>query len=98
MAQYFNAYPNLNSADDQVADTRLVVEATLDGRKYYYPVTMPKMESNKSYEISELKITRPGSDDPDKPIEIVDQDFKITVNPWDVVLVGNDGGAGNVIL
>ena len=98
VAHYFYAYPNLNSADDQVADTRLVVEATLDGRKYYYPVTMPKMESNKSYEISELKITRPGSDNPDKPIEIMDQDFKITVNPWDVVLVGNDGGAGNVIL
>ena len=56
---------------------------------------MPKMDSNKSYEINELKITRPGSDDPDKPIVIVDQDFKITVNDWTVELVNGDG---NVIL
>ena len=90
-AHYFYAYPNLNSGDDAVADTRLVVEATLDGRKYYYPVTMPKMESNKSYEINELTITRPGSDDPDTPIEITDQDFKIQVNDWTVVLVNGNG-------
>lgn len=94
-AHHFYAYPNLNSADDEIADTRLVVETTLDGRKYYYPINMPKMDSNKSYEISELRITRPGSDDPDKPIEIVDQDFKITVNDWTVELVNGDG---NVIL
>ena len=94
-AHYFYAYPNLNSTEDEIVDTRLVVETTLDGRKYFYPINMPKMDSNKSYEINELKITRPGSDDPDKPIVIVDQDFKITVNDWTVELVNGDG---NVIL
>jgi hypothetical protein len=46
----------------------LVIEATLDGTTYYYPVSIPIIQSNKTYTISELKITVPGSLSPDIPV------------------------------
>lgn len=74
-----------------IRPTRLVIEATLDGQLYYYPITLPSLEYNKSYEISNLVITRPGSDDPDMPVVGFDVPFHITVNDWTQVLMGTDG-------
>ena len=66
---------------------------------YDYPITLPALESNKSYEISLVTITRPGNPDdgnePDndddideeKPVVGFDQGFEITVNPWTVVTI-----------
>lgn len=101
------AYPNPTQSDNlegstgmytgpeggpwSIRPTRLVIEATLDGQLYYYPITLPSLEYNKSYEISNLVITRPGSDDPDMPVVGFDVPFQITVNDWTQVLMGTDG-------
>ena len=82
-AHSFYSYPN----DAASKTTRLVIETTLGTTKYYYPINLPAMESNKSYEIAEVTITRPGSDDPDVPVSFADATFSINVIDWTVVPV-----------
>ena len=82
-AHSFYSYPN----DATSKTTRLVIETTLGDTKYYYPINLPAMESNKSYEIAEVTITRPGSDDPDVPVSFADATFSINVIDWTVVPV-----------
>ena len=82
-AHTFYAYPN----DLAVNTTRIVIETTLGETKYYYPINLPEMASNKSYEIEEVKITRPGSDNPDEPVSFEDASFSINVIDWTVVPV-----------
>ena len=79
----FYGYPN----DLAVNTTRIVIETTLGETKYYYPINLPEMASNKSYEIEEVKITRPGSDNPDEPVSFEDASFSINVIDWTVVPV-----------
>lgn len=104
-AHYFYSMPNANDA--AVGGTwsprrlKLVVKATIAGVVNYYPITFPALESNKSYEINLLSITRPGNpadgDDPEeKPINGFDQGFEINVLPWTTVLVGD--ASGNVTI
>ena len=82
-AHSFYSYPN-DAAD---RTTRLVIETTLGTTKYYYPINLPALESNKSYEIAEVTVTRPGSDDPDVPVSFADATFSINVIDWMVVPV-----------
>lgn len=82
-------YPN-RSSDSSAKEwsprrTRLVIKATLGDRIYYYPITMPVLESNKSYEIEEIVITRPGSDNPDVPVSFDDYSIQVKVVNWNVV-------------
>ena len=79
----FYGYPN----DLAVNTTRIVIETTLGETKYYYPINLPEMASNKSYEIEEVKITRPGSDNPDEPVSFEDASFSVNVIDWTVVPV-----------
>lgn len=112
-AHYFYTMPNgypgaVGLAQGQSSFTpraaRLVIRVTLAGTLYDYPILLPALESNHSYEINLVKITRAGNaddgdhdpDDPDdideeKPVEGFEQSFEITVNPWTVVLVGDEG-------
>jgi len=68
----------------------LVVEAAYnDGAAWhdcYYPIPLHKtdvnIEANKSYTVS-LTIRRPGSTDPNKPVEFDDVSGTITVSQWD---------------
>ncbi len=72
--------------------TRLVVEASYyDGsvwRDCYYPVTLydktssTGLEANKQYRVN-LTIRRPGSDDPNKPVEFDTVSGSIRVDNWD---------------
>jgi hypothetical protein len=83
---YFYVYPNGN-ADSQSMTwsaryTRLVIEATLDGTTYYYPIDMPSLESNKKYDITELVITRPGSFSPDTPVATGTLSATISISDW----------------
>ena len=84
---------------------RLVVRAVIAGTLYNYPILLPALESNKSYEIELLTITKNGNpdngghdpDDPDDtdeedPVTGFEQNFQITVNDWTVVLVGDANG------
>lgn len=88
----FFCYPN-PTVDDSQSDTwcarhtRLVVKVKIGTTSYYYPITLPVLQNNKSYEISNLTITRPGSDHPDKPVSFQDCTFDINVKPWVVVPV-----------
>lgn len=83
----FYAYPN-PTEEDSDSDmwspryTRLVIETKLGDDTFYYPVSLPRIESNKSYNISEIKITRPGSTSPDKPVSYLDCSFTVSVEPW----------------
>ncbi len=69
--------------------TRLVIAATYsDGRNWhdcYYPITLYNsgsgLEANKQYKVN-LTINRPGSDNPDKPVEFRDLTCTITVEDW----------------
>lgn len=95
-AHYLYAYPNphyngeLDGENEVNGETRLVVETTLNGTKYYYPIALPALESNKSYEVSKLTITRPGSLSPDDEISIVEAQFEVNVVDWTTVLLGDN--------
>ena len=69
----FYFYPNpLSEALDSRAGTwtrrrtRLVLEARIGTRTYYYPVTLPASQRNRTYLIEEAVIRKLGSTDPEK--------------------------------
>lgn len=75
---YFYAMPNPATSKT----TRLVIAATLGSAKYYYPIDLPALEANKSYEIAGVKIQRADSDDPDTPVSSSSVSFTVTVTDW----------------
>lgn len=83
----FYCYPNPESNDNfsstwSPRHTRLVVEALLGENRYYYPVTLPEIESNKIYDVN-LKITRPGSSLPDIEVDKFAIGFSVQVKDWE---------------
>ncbi|MDE6871310.1 MAG: FimB/Mfa2 family fimbrial subunit [Bacteroidales bacterium] len=87
VTHYFYCYPNAvlsDSSDPEwsARQTRLVVETSLDGKTYYYPVNIEGIASNHTYEISEMKITRIGSDSPDIPVSSDAVGFTVNVKDW----------------
>lgn len=83
----FYAYPNPTEEDSQDSTwnkrfTRLVIETTLDGVKYYYPISLQGLESNKTYTISNLTITRPGSSSADIPVTKAECTFSTKLADW----------------
>ena len=91
------AYPNASSTQK----TKLVVEIKIDGEFYTFPIAIDTIESNNSYEIRKLTITRLGnwSDGDDvidtnestEPIVTTEFDCEIEVKPWNLVLLGDEG-------
>lgn len=95
---YFYSFPNSitqESANEKF--TRLVIEGTLNGNTYYYPININRegfgwnstidhqgMLRNKSY-IYNVKILRPGSTDPDEPLSFGGFSYTLNVLDWDVV-------------
>lgn len=81
---YFYCYAN----NDANAKTMLVIEGTLNGTTYYYPIIIKdnatgyNLSPNTSYKISELVITRPGSDVPYQEVEKGTIHFTLTVLDW----------------
>lgn len=61
--------------------TRLVLRCEIEGTRCYYPVTLDLFEENTSYGVS-LTLQRPGSDDPDKPVESGAYRFTVDPEPW----------------
>ena len=83
---------------------RLLVRAEINGVLYNYPILIQNIAHNKSYEINKLVLTKlgnpddgrhdpddPDDDDEEKPVTGLEQGFEITVNEWDVVLLGDNG-------
>ncbi len=77
-SHYFYAMPN----DNSVKVTTVVIEAVLGDRTFYYPIELPALESNHSYEISGITIKRPGSDSPNVPVSTKDITFSVSVVDW----------------
>jgi len=109
---YFYAYPNpseatTTDAKDFIAGgtswsarrTKLVLKCHIGPDVYYYPIILPVIDFNKSYEINELKITRPGSDSEDTPVSFSDAVFSVNVVDWTTVLVSdiNSGATDGTI-
>lgn len=82
-AHYFYTMPNLTTTKK----TLLVIETTLDTRKYYYPIELPALEHNCSYEISKVTVKRPGSDSPTDPVNSSSASFTVMVTPWETTVV-----------
>lgn len=85
--QYFYVYPNPTAADDSGTPfsaryTRLVVETELNGATLFYSISLPGIERNKTYMISNLTITRPGTESPDEEITSEECAFNIEVEDW----------------
>ena len=107
-AHYFYSMPN--GYEGKIGDVwspraaRLVVQIALAGTVYDYPILLPALESNKSYEINLLTITKngnldngehnpnnPDDKDQEEPITGFEKNFSITVNDWSVQLLGDNG-------
>jgi uncharacterized protein YuzB (UPF0349 family) len=84
---YLYTYPNKQNSMNV---TRLVVAATIDSDAivYYYPITLPEaVAPNKSFNVSNITITRPGTVTPNEPIVTEACTVNITVKPWGDVAV-----------
>lgn len=91
------AYPNASATQK----TKLVVEIKIDGQFYTFPIAIDTVESNNSYEIRKLTITRLGNwsdgddvidtDESTEPIVTTEFDCEIEVLPWNLVLLGDEG-------
>lgn len=82
-------YPNPTVRDSRSGEwsgrhTRLVLEAEIGGKTYYYPITLPVLRRNNPCVIEEAVIRKLGSTDPEKDepgsIEVT---FDTAVNGWD---------------
>ena len=83
----FFFYPNPTVGDSSSSTwshrwTRLVVEATLDGTTYYYPVSFRNTYPNYLYKITDMKITGPGSTSPELPIIKRDFTVNLYIQDW----------------
>lgn len=75
----FYTYPH--SGD---SPTRIVIEAQLGNKTYYYPVSFPTMERNVSYNITNVTICGYGALDPDGEVPgAVDVTIEISRDTWD---------------
>lgn len=91
---FFYAYPNnaafSSSSEWSPRSTMLVLKVKIGSTLYNYPICLPALESNKSYEIEEIRITRPGNKDDgqeggrdeQEPVEGMDGSFSISVKTW----------------
>lgn len=84
----FYPYPNPTEANKDGGEwsprhTKLVIKTTYGEATKYYPIVLPILERNKTYTITDLILTRPGSDDEDVPVSAADCTFNITVVDWE---------------
>lgn len=90
----FYAYPNDCAASETgiwtPRSTMLVIEATLDGVKYYYPVAVGPLESNRQYVITDFIIRRPGSESPWETVHKSDASVQIEVLPWGTPVITSE--------
>ena len=76
---YFYCCP---SSATSTSSTRLSIKATLGSKTYYYTVDVPQPKANTLYKITNLKITGPGTDNPNEIVSKSNISFTITVTDW----------------
>lgn len=75
-------YPNVISEETpENPFTRLVIQGTIEGDTYYYPINIPLLEGGKEYAYN-ITITRTGTSDPDIPAIAGTVRFSQSVLPW----------------
>ena len=84
---HFYCYPNPCKDDTFSSEwsprpTRLVIEAELGGKLYYYPVSLPVLLQNTRYLVS-LRIARPGATSPEQDMDRHDATFTINIEEWE---------------
>lgn len=89
----FYCLPNPTTSDSHGGTwsprkTRLVIEALIGTRTFYYPITLGSLARNTHYAISNLNITRLGSSDPDYPVSEAQMTFTLNVKDWTVSDMG----------
>lgn len=83
----FYCYPN-GCLSDPHADawaprrTRLVIEASVEGRACYYHVTLPQMLPNHSYELEDCVIRNMGGNSPEENLELSTLSVTMSVTDW----------------
>lgn len=83
----FYTYPNETASDVHngtwgARKTRLVIEATVNGSKCYYPFTFDTLESNKVYTVKSITVTRKGVTNPDDVWNSDEVSGNVTVDDW----------------
>lgn len=98
-------YPNMSDKEGPGTPfTRLVIEGTIDGKTYYWPINVNRSgaEGNgigrNSRYVYDITIRRKGSLSPDIAIEATEADIKMTLRQWSEkegypVTFGNEGYA-----
>ena len=82
---YFYCYENSLSEETETDRfTKLVIEGTLNGITYYYPVPIKDLKRNSCYSI-DVKIFRPGSLDPEKAVEVGTLDLRLNIQNWNTL-------------
>ena len=81
---YFYCYPNeVEDETDETRFTKLVIQADLNGNTYYYPIPLENIERNSAYSLS-VNIMRPGTLDPEQPLEKGVLDVTLNVLDWEL--------------
>lgn len=84
-------YPNASrNAGPGTPFTRLVIEGTLEGETYWWPIEInrekdarePGIYRNRQY-LFDICLTRKGSSDPDTVIETDAAEIKMSIRPWE---------------
>ena len=91
IGQYLYCFPNptvedvfsLTFLEWSPRHTRIVIEASVNGATEYYPITLPVMKRNTTYQLNKVIITGPGTAHPDTPIEREAIISTITILPWE---------------
>lgn len=85
---HFYCYPNVTTEESMGSPyTRLVIEGTLGGQKYYYPLNVnrkdgsPGIERNTVYTM-DVVITRRGAIDPDTAVDSASATVTVSVEDW----------------
>lgn len=99
---YFYCYQNTLAEETSTKKfTRLVVEGTLDGTTYYYPININREDygwssaidhkgilRNRSYTYN-ITILRPGSTNPDDVVDLATFTLDVTIDDWDIIPTSN---------
>ena len=79
---YFYCYSNPITTEDETNKfTRLVIQGTINGITYYYPIVLKNLQENCSYSC-DVTIMKPGSTDPSEDVSAISLNSVITVSNW----------------
>ena len=82
-AHSFYCFSNdIADEDEEKRFTRVVVEGELNGKTYYYPISVPELRRNACYTL-DITIKRPGSGNPDSDVEKGTLLASVSVLDWD---------------